>query len=429
MTAEIAIFNKTAVALAADSAVTIGPASKIYNSANKLFTLSKYQPVGIMVYGNAQIMGVPWETVIKSYRSKLGDKHFPQLKDYAADFFSFIGKAQNLFPPQEQKKHFKFKLNSVFRGIVDKIGKKVEARIKEVGSIADADVAQITELEIKNTLLEWKALRDFQNMPKNYDEEIISVYADLISEVIVTVFEKLPVSESMKTELVNLCKYTISKDSFLDPYSGIVIAGFGHEEFFPSCITHFVDAVINNKLRFAHVVGSSGAISFESGSRIITFAQGDVVQAFIRGADPNFFSVIRAYMKQIFQELPEIIVQRLQDNSQKEQIVTEIASHRDSILKSFDQQMLDYSQQHYIDPVINAVDALSKDDLAAMAESLVNLTSFKRKVTMGEKETVGGPIDVAVISKGDGFIWIKRKHYFQTEQNQHFMRNYYRKED
>ena len=46
-----------------------------------------------------------------------------------------------------------------------------------------------------------------------------------------------------------------------------------------------------------------------------------------------------------------------------------------------------------------------------------------------EEETVGGPIDVAVISKGDGFIWIKRKHYFQRELNQQFFANYYREGD
>ena len=68
---------------------------------------------------------------------------------------------------------------------------------------------------------------------------------------------------------------------------------------------------------------------------------------------------------------------------------------------------------------------LPKDELAAMAESLVNLTSFKRKVSM-EVESVGGPIDVAVISKGDGFIWIKRKHYFEPELNQQFFSNYYK---
>jgi len=63
-----------------------------------------------------------------------------------------------------------------------------------------------------------------------------------------------------------------------------------------------------------------------------------------------------------------------------------------------------------------------------MAESLVNLTSFKRRIT-AETETVGGPIDVAVISKGDGFVWIKRKHYFQKDLNPAFFANYYRRDD
>jgi hypothetical protein len=72
-----------------------------------------------------------------------------------------------------------------------------------------------------------------------------------------------------------------------------------------------------------------------------------------------------------------------------------------------------------------AVAFLPVAELASMAESLVNLTSFKRRITM-VAETVGGPVDVAVISKGDGFIWIKRKHYFEAEPNQQFYANYYR---
>jgi hypothetical protein len=60
-----------------------------------------------------------------------------------------------------------------------------------------------------------------------------------------------------------------------------------------------------------------------------------------------------------------------------------------------------------------------------MAESLVSLTSFKRRVTQ-DPETVGGPIDVAVISKGDGFVWINRKHYFNPALNHQFFANYFR---
>ena len=57
-----------------------------------------------------------------------------------------------------------------------------------------------------------------------------------------------------------------------------------------------------------------------------------------------------------------------------------------------------------------------------MAEALVNLTALKRRVS-DEMETVGGPIDVAVISKGDGFVWIRRQHYFDPDLNHITMAN------
>jgi hypothetical protein len=87
MTAEIAIMNKEAVALATDSAVT--KEQKIFTSANKLFSLSKYYPVGIMVYGNASFMDIPWESIIKIYRKTLGEKKFDTL-NYSGVSLSFL---------------------------------------------------------------------------------------------------------------------------------------------------------------------------------------------------------------------------------------------------------------------------------------------------------------------------------------------------
>ena len=44
--------------------------------------------------------------------------------------------------------------------------------------------------------------------------------------------------------------------------------------------------------------------------------------------------------------------------------------------------------------------------------------------------TVGGPIDVSIISKGDGFIWLKRKHYFERKYNpQYFYSHFDKKEE
>jgi hypothetical protein len=70
MTAEIVIMNKEAIAIAADSAVTFREEKghKIFPSANKIFTLSKYHPVAIMIFGNAVFMDVPWEPLAKIIR-------------------------------------------------------------------------------------------------------------------------------------------------------------------------------------------------------------------------------------------------------------------------------------------------------------------------------------------------------------------------
>ncbi len=79
-----------------------------------------------------------------------------------------------------------------------------------------------------------------------------------------------------------------------------------------------------------------------------------------------------------------------------------------------------YQREHQIDPIMEVVSILPKDELASLAESLVNLTVLRRH-TSTEAETVGGPIDVAVITKGDGFVWIKRKHYFDAGLNPRYL--------
>ncbi|MCF8362470.1 MAG: hypothetical protein K9G70_07585 [Prolixibacteraceae bacterium] len=76
MTAVVGILNKQGIAIAADSAVTVSGTNnrKVYNSANKIFTLSKYYPVSVSIYNNASFMGIPWEILIKEYRKQLDKK-------------------------------------------------------------------------------------------------------------------------------------------------------------------------------------------------------------------------------------------------------------------------------------------------------------------------------------------------------------------
>ncbi len=163
---------------------------------------------------------------------------------------------------------------------------------------------------------------------------------------------------------------------------------------------------------------------------IIPFAQSEMVAVFMEGVEPKY----RAFLSRL---LPEILktynTELLEFSTEYPEIKgkykQEISQIRHDLMERFSKRAEHYRNMEFIQPVINIVEHLPKSELAAMAESLVNLTSFRRHVTPAA-ETVGGPIDVAVIrinSHGDGFIWIKRKHYFQPEFNPHFLTNYYRR--
>ena len=88
MTAIVGTINRRGVAFAADSAAThtISSKHKITNHANKIFELSKYHPVGIALCGNLDFLGLPWEDIIKMFRSKMKRRGYRTLKEYSDCF-------------------------------------------------------------------------------------------------------------------------------------------------------------------------------------------------------------------------------------------------------------------------------------------------------------------------------------------------------
>ena len=91
MTSEILIMNKNAIAMAADSAVTVGN-SKTYNGVNKLFMLSNDPPMGVMIFGSANFENIPLETLIKEYRKITNFKENNDIISIKNNFLDYLGK-------------------------------------------------------------------------------------------------------------------------------------------------------------------------------------------------------------------------------------------------------------------------------------------------------------------------------------------------
>jgi hypothetical protein len=141
------------------------------------------------------------------------------------------------------------------------------------------------------------------------------------------------------------------------------------------------------------------------------------VDIFMSGLDPRFTGTFVAGIAKTFEEYPGVILDSIEQLTDEERkaLKEKFAGTSKEIVLQLQNQLASF-QAFNSNPIVNVVAALPRSDLAAMAESLVNLTSLKRRVSL-QAETVGGPVDVAVISRSDGFIWIKRKEYFRPELN------------
>ena len=88
--------------------------------------------------------------------------------------------------------------------------------------------------------------------------------------------------------------------------------------------------------------------------------------------------------------------------------------------KSIGDVLFQKARKEHSIPLRRVLGALPVDEMAELAETLINLQSLKEKVTK-PSQTVGGPIDVAVITKSEGLVWIKRKHFFDLGLNSRYM--------
>jgi len=426
MTAEVIILNSSGVALAADSAVTIG-GTKIFNTAIKLLALSKVEPVGIMIYGNAGLIGVPWETLVKLYRTQLKNTQMETLEDYSDDFLKYITDRKDLFPDALEKQWVSSNLFRYYTSLREALVEKLRPGLTGGAPVSNEDVVKRFAQLVDEKHKELGAEAFAEGMDEAFEKNTRTHYLALFKEFQDGVFQSLERSPKTTEKLNDLGVYLHTRAVFSRGTSGLVFAGYGESQIYPSVANIELEGVIQGRLKYRVRKDKSRKITSNRDSFIYPFAQEDMVNLFMNGVNNQVLAHMQSALTSLIQKVPDLI--KDEDLKSDERSAAEI---KDELLLSLRAALGTYYQefgQHirtaHITPVMNMVRVLPKDELAAMAEALVNLTAFKRKVT-NTLETVGGPVDVAVISKGDGLVWVKRKHYFPPELNASFYKNYFR---
>jgi hypothetical protein len=443
VTAEVAVMNREAVALAADSAVTIADGNstpkKILSSGNKVFALSKRFPVGVIWYNRADLMGVPWETVLKHFRERYMDDEASTLREYADRFVKFI----QGFPDElasldeelakESLRHTRAGVHQDIKVIADEemdwIGKDVWGRV-DPSDIVDVIRDQVRFRDLLRISVGERVKMHQAVSPgvENIVTDFLNVQGEYLQRLCWTVFQMAVDDDELTMSLKTTVAYAV-----LDRYpahSGVAIAGFGRDDLFPSLCAYQVYITLTRGVpNIVEIDNESCRVSLDEPAKVVPFAQPDVMRTFMEGIDPSLrrrlqdmstglvgpaLKLYRNIIRGLVEESNTIgpLLDRALD-----EVMEEVGnSNADEIGEEINRA--------HLEPFLRAVGFLGKDQLASLAETLIEMTAVRRLVS-DDWQTVGGAVDVALISKGDGLVWIKRKHYFDAGLNHHFFRNYY----
>lgn len=365
----------------------MGTNSKVLNSARKLFTLPNEHSIGIMIYGNASFMGVPWDIIISEFKKSIENEVLSNTSQYIDSLINFLIEFKPI-QSQEALTHYVTQQTLNYLDIIFQDAQNEADKRSSNGETITLDV--FNDIALEKT----KQYSDSISKSFNFNNENFEMLeAEL--ELITSKLKQFIDDSKLKDEL-NFLAETIYKAIFLgyddrDSVTGLVIAGYGNEEIFPSLQQIELSGVFAQRLIWNVI--SEIQVSQNEGCHIIPFAQSEMVDTIMNGIDPVFNRFIGQEVSNLLEE------NNLED---KKQNLFETISK--------------VQQEYYIKPIYDLIAMQPIDEMAFTAKTFIELTSFKRKI-VNTLETVGGPVDVLAISKGDGPIWIERKHYFNIDDN------------
>lgn len=392
MTAIIALMNKKGAAIAADSAVTrprVG-ISKITNNSNKMVRLSDRLPISVMISGNSKFLSTPWDIIARRYRQISQGAELATVEDCALDFLHYL-QINGQFWDKEYEKE---RLREMLYSIVENLERTARLSLSPPHKLAKVICEQLEECisqqESKtcSSQMEGYGIDDFTRLYGPFlNNEINNLCSqdDELSSILK--IKGLP-------SLLSRYLHAKIKAPFESPHSTLLIfAGFGRDQQFPSVVTASVHGGYSGRVVYQFENTQSLTIGGNRPSAILYFAQDDVVRAILRGAEDRWVEKMKEYFLCSLQ--PSSHTEHMRAQKLADELSEEINSQCRASVKRWE----------------GALETMGLRDMAALAESLISLTSHHRKLTFSQ-EGVGGEIDLAVITKEDGFIWLNRKSWY-----------------
>jgi hypothetical protein len=378
MTAEIAILNKEAVALAADSAVTISAGRKeerIFDSADKLFELSNHNPIGIMIYNGMSFMEAPLPSLIRQFRSIC--PNVVKVEDAANRFLSFLNGFGKRSPEAIKNRTIISLVSGVISGINDRFASEFQKKINEIGSSKAVEVpdynkiiSDVLDAQIDMYLGVLESCEDANFMGDESALTISKAKSDLLLDIIQGLLGFA--SAAQKQKLLQIAKLSLRKNVLSQGLTGIVIAGFGDNEIFPTLLSFEMDGMVCDRLKY---VRTNNVDIDRQGTKakVLPFAQKEMVERFLYGLDDRIQQQVTDFCNETITDIRTGILDHItfEKDSDKASISLKAQEAEDAFLNGLRTRAFEKIRSQSQIEIEDMVEFMPKPELAKMQGCLV----------------------------------------------------------
>ncbi len=427
MTCQVVLFNAWGVALASDSAVTSG--NRVLHGSEKVFALTLPHKIAVLTSSSARLMSFPWESVLSAWSETL-TRPLSSVEDYWTSLEKWLSSSisstvevvdaefdylenvvywkirenlvENIWKPflydafQEMttpedfeiakgrnwSPDFKERMNNLLTPEINEKVRSVLAGLKQ---------ERIESHEIAKGLTIGQATVWIQRYFAEYQSRFDKSFKD-------DILDDLPDFENIEEMFLELAAtYVAYPDE--SRTSWICMAGFGEDDLLPSGLEQEVHGVIAGVVLKGH--GFVGAQIEEQGS--LFYGQRDALNSLVFGQDSLLLDATaknNETLSKLRAEIPE----------GDDALSTRMREAFDSTLGSsnLEEAVISAGREKRLRPFQRAIQMSPVKDLADFAGTLVGVQAAQAAFTQ-DNPTVGGPIDVAIITRHEGFQWIRRK--------------------
>jgi hypothetical protein len=384
--------NASAIAMAADTAVSIpyGTGTKTYTRARKLLPLHETQPVAVMVWDAPGHLLLPWEVIVGEFR-KTHQAVLNELDQYVGAFFDFVDTESGKWAADTDEATLLetvldpeiYVLHQLWRGRLDAEDRPdTNAAIAASAVAVGQEFAAVTrEKQLEGDRWTRQQASDLTSLDPAIREHFAAGANDLWNNL----------DTAARAELVALARERMvhilgdERGS-----SGLAFAGYGSNELLAQARVWRVSGRLAGKTR--RVERRRFTISRDQPSIIVPIGQEGVINSFLKGIHPDV------------DKLVSDLVRTFTDQLGGEDLAVGVKAR-------FDSEVAKRGQE-----VARAVEFLPAGDLAIVAGDLIRMTALRNRATI-TADTVGGPIDVILLSRAEGFRWVEPPDGFRIERD------------